>query len=371
MDRQDQITRDLYEAIGTHFVDLFVNAVHSAAQKSFQDRKSASVTDAYRTCVQAYVTSNKTNPDVYKRTLENLLQYVKNIHQFSFMTYTQMVDRLASTLIPDDMFSATRDENRDEIVSTAICDLIASLGKYVTQSEVIERVITPKLRTVDTVATLQNFALNAMNSTRDRMLNKFLGQVTQAKDSVSLAHVNKLNDAIRKLATQVAEKNEQLAACEEELEVERAERKSQKRLFKDKIMQVSQAMQHYDARIVELERENHAMRMALDRRSGNMPAPALAPTLAPTPAAPQVSLGSSIDPFAGVSAGPSKSTGTSASTSASAPADSGEMSLGGLIDTGPAVPAEAAASAPAAAPAQAAEDGWDDDEFAALFGSSK
>lgn len=339
----------LYEVIGSHFVEVVFNSIYTVAYKAWQDRKYPSITDAYLASLNAYITQLKSDSKSYESSVQRLFQYVKALPdpQFNIMTYTSFIDRFARTLFPEEMFESTRTTDRDEVVGTVLCDLVASLGKYVTSFDMITLVIDSHRRNAETVQMLQNRAVTLLFDSRSTIHNKFLGEATQAKDSASLDHIHRLTKCIRGLVTEKAELEARLEEAEGEAGEAQEKYKNQKKEFKHVLVRWKQQYSELAAKAQQLEQENRGMRAALERRGGGLPTsiPVLPPVVMPGASAPlssQMFGGDSepsIDPFAlePMKKGP-------AMGKRDAPAGDSVPTLGDMFGS------SAAASAPAEAP---------------------
>jgi hypothetical protein len=263
----------LYEVVGSHFVDLVYNSIYSVADKAWKDRKYQSVTDAYLESLKALITQMKTDPDSYAQIIQGLYAYARDLPgaHVNARSYTAFIDRIAGTLFPGEMFESTRDNDRDEVVSSAMCDLVAGLGAFATAPHMINSVVDSTARNTSVVHVLQNHAVATLFETRTTIHNKFLGEVTQAKGTASLDHVNRLTTAIRKLATEKAALEDQAAEANEGAKIAREKYRDQRRKFRGVIQSCEQRMAAVAARCEDLEAENRGMRAALERRTGSAP----------------------------------------------------------------------------------------------------
>lgn len=217
----------LYEIIGTHFADVFLNHIYNAAVKQVQSRQASSVTDAFRQCAHAYIVSLQRETKAFSDSLTLLHSYVRQHNASrSLHSYTSFVDELANTLIPDEYFPSTTPNDRDEVVSTAISDLVAALGDYATKQDMLPRIIDQRgvqSQAVVTARMLQDSAVSALLTTRNRLLNQFLGQSTKAKDSAPVEMVVKLKAAIRELMGVKIQQGQEIRKLRQALDEEKAE----------------------------------------------------------------------------------------------------------------------------------------------------
>lgn len=276
-EKHDSHITALYEIIGTHFVDVFFNHVHAGACKLVESARARSRTTAFQDSVNGYVTEIQRNGESYKRTVQLLHTYVRQHTSAHRMTdYSSFVDKVVNTLVPDAYFRTMHPKDKDEVLGTAVCDLVAGLGVYATTPEMLPRIIDHRENsavTNTTIAMIQDHAVTLLFTTRDRLFNAFLGQSTKAKAGVSTDLVVKLKGAIRKLAKEKAELAEALRAAEQEAEEYKNKYKSKKR----------------DLSLAEAEKAQLLSRLGSIQQVHAMAAPAGVPTGTPA-AEPSVSI---------------------------------------------------------------------------------
>jgi hypothetical protein len=227
---------DLYEVVGSHFVDVLFNAVHDSARKSVGNAGARSLTEAYQNDVHSYVTSVKTQSDSYRKTVQLLHTACRdNQARLSFSSYPEFVDRIVGTLAPRGHFDVMVDRERDELLGAALCELITALGTFATTPDMLRRIIDNRQRDAQVaIRMLQDHAVATLIATRDRMRNEFLGQAGQSRGSVDSELVLRLKKAIKRLAMEKVVLEENAEALQGKLE------RSQERLQSERELRATE-----------------------------------------------------------------------------------------------------------------------------------
>jgi hypothetical protein len=129
---------DLYEVMGTHFVDVFYNHLYREAEKTASSGQDRSITAAYQRHVDTYVRAVQENKGAFKQIAGGLQSYVLGHIPMGFNNYTTFVDRVVVTLVPDRYFSSLQPAQKDEIFAGMVTDLVAGLAVYVTRPEILK-----------------------------------------------------------------------------------------------------------------------------------------------------------------------------------------------------------------------------------------
>ena len=210
----------LYEIVGTYFVEIFYNSIYKVALRQVEDSKAHSVTEAYQNATHAYVTEIQHDSESYLKTMGMLHDYVRHHTEHSMSNYSTFVDRVVSTLVQAEFYRSMIPKDKDEIIASAVCDLVAALAVFSTKPENLPRIIDKRSGAdrASTVTMMQDFTVTTLLSVRDRFHSKFLGRATGAKETVSSDLVAKLKKAIRVLAKEKATLMASNAKLREELE---------------------------------------------------------------------------------------------------------------------------------------------------------
>jgi hypothetical protein len=108
--------------------------------------------------------------------------------------------------MPDDYFDSLNNNEKDEVLGSTICDLVSGLGVYATSPDVLYRIIDHHDAQHEiTIRILQQYAITLLLAKRDSIHNKFLKNIGQAKETVSITLVENMRKVIRRLVKEKAE----------------------------------------------------------------------------------------------------------------------------------------------------------------------
>lgn len=202
----------LFEAIGTHFVDVFFNHIYALAQKQAQAGDARSVTSAYQDAVAAYVQQVGQSGAAYQQTVNQLHLYVKDWVSMGANDYATFVDRTVACLVPDDYFADLTPKQKDELFSQMVSNVLAGMAVYCTKAPKLALIVDQhSARAASTIEEMQNYASSLLVHEQSRLSNMFLSVASGAKGVDSAELVAGLKGMIRELA-------EKTAALEAELE---------------------------------------------------------------------------------------------------------------------------------------------------------
>jgi len=234
----------VFEVLGSYFVDVFFNHLHHSAKTSTS--RGSSVTDEYVRRVQAFVIGVKTDKSCYGRVIQVVHEYFKTTTRYTALSFSAFVDRIVSVCIPEQYFSGFTADEKDEILSSVICDLVSNLASFATKPDVLHKVIDQHTVAPGvTVRMLQDAAVNALISKRAALQNKFLRKMGQARDHVSMDVIEDMKKALRRLVKEKVEATSRADEAEEEVD----SLKSQLKKFK-----VREAKMH---KLINLLRRGH------------------------------------------------------------------------------------------------------------------
>jgi hypothetical protein len=216
---QDSRVTDLYEVVGTHFVEVMFNHLYGAAVKQFNQQNAQSLTDAYRNAISTYVVEIQSNAESYKRTVQLLHSYV-SIHDNhnSMVSYSAFVDNVVKTFVPAEYFGTLKPCDCDELMGKVICSLLASMATYVTSQEILPRIIDSRDNPTMTVSLIQDQAVTTLLSERDTIHNNFIGVKTAAKSAGTAEMIEKMKKMIRRLVEEKTVLSGQLESCKHIIE---------------------------------------------------------------------------------------------------------------------------------------------------------
>jgi hypothetical protein len=135
---QDPTLISILEVLGSYFVDVFYNHLYNSTKLRKGER---SITDAYRGQVQAYILAIQNDNQLYRTTVVTLHTYFRNTTSFATISFNSFVDKVVGQFVPKEYLDLYETEERDEVLSSIICDLVASLGAYAISSDMLTRII--------------------------------------------------------------------------------------------------------------------------------------------------------------------------------------------------------------------------------------
>jgi hypothetical protein len=197
----------IFDVVGSYFVDILFNHIYNASKLHVSG--NSSITDEYKRNVQAFIIEVKNNHSSYTKTISDLHKYFVCSTSYKTISFSQFIDNIVELVMPEEYFDSLNSEEKDEVLGSTICDLISSLGVYATSPDMLSRIIDHHdLQHQITIKILQQYAITLLLAKRDSIYNKFLKNIGQAKETVSIDLVENMRKVIRRL---VKEKTELLA----------------------------------------------------------------------------------------------------------------------------------------------------------------
>lgn len=215
----DPRTISRFEILGSYFVDTVYNHVYKSAATS----ATSSLRDEYVRRLQAYLAGVKTDSKCYDEVVRGLHQYFSVTTRRQGLSFAAFVDDIVSVCVPEQYFRLFTAAQKDELLCSAVCELVAALVVAASRPEMLVAVVDRRAQAIAdgsyaaTVRQLQDAAVNALVVKRASLFNKFLRRQAQARDQVSPEVLTDVKRALRRLAKEKAEALGRVA----ELELER------------------------------------------------------------------------------------------------------------------------------------------------------
>ena len=264
----------LWEAVASYMVNDFFSYIYSAAKSSTNNN---SLTEAYQHKVELYIRGIKSVEQNYRHLCSDLHRFISKSSRFNSLMYGEFVDRLVQSFTPQDYYEVLTKQQKDELFSSIINDLVAAMGSFCIKPDMLRKIIDEheksKHITQDIIyrEALQNLAIKKENLT-----HSFISNMGQVKDTVPIETVNRYIEQVNTLTTE----NENLKSLISDLE-EEAETMENK--FKEK-------EQKYRKLIDFLQKNNVSVHQIPASKQANVEvqtAPSLPPP-APAPPPPAV-----------------------------------------------------------------------------------
>ncbi len=189
---------------GAYFTDVFFNHIYSSSRANLASR--ASLTDEYTRELQAYLIGVKNDSESYSKIVQNLYQYFTRTTRFTTIGFGEFVNRIVHTSIPDEYYRQFSTEDKDEVLSSIVCDLVSNLAAFVTTPEMLRRIIDEHDKVpATTIRMIQDNALSSLFEKRAALMNKFIRKQGQARESISVDIVDDLKRVLKRLAKEKSE----------------------------------------------------------------------------------------------------------------------------------------------------------------------
>ncbi len=208
---QDPKIISVFEILAAYETDCVFNHVYHSAK--VRATGNVSLTDEYVKCIQGYQTGVKNDEHCYGEVVRGLHTFFINTTRFTTLSFADFVNKVVGMCVPEDFFRQFSTADKDEILSSILCDLISNLTTRVTQPDMLRRIIDEHDRSPDvTVRMLQDTCVTILITKRAALHNKFMKKVGQARELVSVDVFDDMKKALRRL---VKEKTEAVAAAAE------------------------------------------------------------------------------------------------------------------------------------------------------------
>ena len=224
---QDPKVLSVFEVIASYFVDCYFNHVWHGARTHVSAGRS--LTDEYTSRIQAFVTGTKNDPRCYSEVIQGVHSFFIGTTRFTTLSFAEFVDRIVGVCVPAEYFRQFSAQDKDELLSSVICDLVANLAAGTTKPDMLRRIIDEHSKTPEvTIRMMQDIAVGALITKRGALHNKFLHKMGQARDAVPLDVVEDMKKALRRLVREKTDAEARAAQAENELEVAKESLKGSK-----------------------------------------------------------------------------------------------------------------------------------------------
>lgn len=212
----DSHTISTFDVIGSYFVDTIFNHIYSNANVNLG--KNSSLTDEYIRRIQAYVLGVKNDSRCYDDMIQNIHKYYMRTTRFTTLSFGEFVDKIVGICIPSEYFQQCTPQQKDEILSTIICDLLSNLAVYATQPAILNKIVDNHMVAPDvTVRLLQDTSVGFLINMKTTLSNKFLQKESQARENVSTDTLEDMKKILRKLVREKADLIAKLKDAEDEM----------------------------------------------------------------------------------------------------------------------------------------------------------
>lgn len=194
----------VFEVIAAYFTDTIFNHVYYSAKSNLTG--NTSLTDEYVRRIQAYVVGVKNDEKCYGDVVQSIRTYFTGTTRYTTLSFAEFVDRIIGICVPEEYFRQFSPQDKDELLSSVICDLISNLSVYATKPDMLRRIIDMHTTTPEvTIRMIQDAAVNALITKRAAIHNKFLRKAGQARDTIPMDVVDDMKKALRRLVKEKAD----------------------------------------------------------------------------------------------------------------------------------------------------------------------
>ena len=201
----------VFEIIGAYFTDTVFNHVYHSAKTNITNKSS--LTDEYVKRINAYVIGVKNDSRCYIDVIQGVHKYFISTTRYTTLSFAEFVDRIVGVCVPEEYFRQFSPSDKDEILSSVVCDLVSNIAVFTTRPDMLRRIIDDHTKSPEvTIRMIQDAAVNSLITKRSILHNKFLKKMGQSRETVSMDIVEDMKKALRRL---VSEKNEVTAELNE------------------------------------------------------------------------------------------------------------------------------------------------------------
>jgi len=201
MDNRDQTIKGFYEVISAYVTDTLFNHLYVSAKQS-----SKSLFDSYIDCVNAYVTTVKSDKAYYDTISEQIYKYFIHFTKYKNIGYGEFVDLIIKASVPNDYFEKLSKTNRLELCGNIICDCITNMAIYVVNIEIATVIVSKNQRMIQAKSLtddIKKMGVDVLFSKRSELFNKFYQKKHQSRnaciDSANLAAIKtQLKEMVKK-----------------------------------------------------------------------------------------------------------------------------------------------------------------------------
>ncbi len=214
---QDARVVDVFEIVGSYFVDTIFNHIYASARTAVT--RSSSLTDQFIQRVKAYVVGVRNDKQCYEDVVRGVREYFMSTTRVTSLSFANFVDRIVGASTPPEYFEKMLPQDKDLILNSILCDLVSNLAVAATEPEMLRKIIDEHSQAPDvTIRMLQDSALSILLEKRESLSQKFLKKAGQAREHVSVDLVSRLQKALRRLVKDKADALARAQNAESELE---------------------------------------------------------------------------------------------------------------------------------------------------------
>jgi hypothetical protein len=213
---KDARVNSIFEILGAYFCDTFFNHIYRSAH--LNTKNNSSLTDEYMRRVHAYVIGVKTDKECYSEVVQGIHSYFIGTTRFTTMSFNDFVDNVIKVCVPADYFTQFTQQDKDELLSSIICDLVSNIAIYTTQPDILRKIIDEhKTKAEVTVRMIQDSIISFLTTKRTTIHNKFLQKIGQSREFVSIDTIKDMEKVIKRLVKEKSDLTSNFIALEKSI----------------------------------------------------------------------------------------------------------------------------------------------------------
>jgi hypothetical protein len=213
---KDARVNSIFEILGAYFCDTFFNHIYRSAH--LNTKNNSSLTDEYMRRVHAYVIGVKTDKECYSEVVQGIHSYFIGTTRFTTMSFNDFVDNVIKVCVPADYFTQFTQQDKDELLSSIICDLVSNIAIYTTQPDILRKIIDEhKTKAEITVRMIQDSIISFLTTKRTTIHNKFLQKIGQSREFVSIDTIKDMEKVIKRLVKEKSDLTSNFIALEKSM----------------------------------------------------------------------------------------------------------------------------------------------------------
>jgi hypothetical protein len=187
--------QSIINIISSYFTDLYFNLLHRHAVMSVGPESS--ITDEYRSAVSRFIQGLKTDSKHYRAAVTKLHQYFTQQTSFTSTSFTDFVNLIIEQFVPPEYYTLLTSGDKDELLSSIVCDVASHVGVYVTIPEMLRKIIDEHDKNVPvTVKMIEEHGCSTLIVKRDTVANGFLRKSSQTQEYVPVHVVEALREEL-------------------------------------------------------------------------------------------------------------------------------------------------------------------------------
>jgi hypothetical protein len=250
-------TLSTFEIVGAYVVDLFYNHFYQSAKSLHINGRVDSTTDGYKHVVKGYLASFN-NPDLYKKTVIGIHKYYYTTTRYASISFTECIDEIVKTFIPEEFFDATTNKMRDTALRKVLIGSIKQFSVDVLCSEILDTIIDDHNNAI-IVRKMQDKMVQALMFEREKMFQDFFKGVNESNNHGNFAMIQQMREKMVVLVKEkhtIAEKYRRLKCKIEKLLIIIKKQQEQLNSMKEPDNEELERSEHiHDKRINEFRKQ--------------------------------------------------------------------------------------------------------------------